>query len=116
MDDVKPVHRYKAQTMFSFGGAKIEYFPHGPEVVLATEFDAQSLRADTAEAELAKLNDLHKALVQGGKLVAAEQRIAELSKLLKEASTDELFPIRQRLLVRIKAALNPKPQTLGGKS
>lgn len=51
MSEVKPVHRYKAQTMFSFGGAKIEYFPHGPEVVLATEFDAQRLRADTAEAE-----------------------------------------------------------------
>lgn len=51
MSEVKPVHRYKAQTLFSLGGTKIEYFPHGPEVVLATEFDAQRLRADTAEAE-----------------------------------------------------------------
>ena len=55
MSEVKPVHRYKAQTLFSFGGAKIEYFPHGPDVVFATEFDAQRLRADTAEAELADM-------------------------------------------------------------
>ncbi|MBI6948564.1 hypothetical protein [Pseudomonas koreensis] len=50
MDDVKPVHRYKAQTMFSFGGAKIEYFPHGPEVVLATEFDAMKRQYAELEA------------------------------------------------------------------
>lgn len=52
MSEVKPAHHYRAQTLFSFGGAKIEYFPHGPEVVLASEYDAQRLRADTAEAEL----------------------------------------------------------------
>jgi phage tail protein X len=110
MDDVKPVHRYKAQTMFSFGGAKIEYFPHGPEVVLATEFDAQRLRAvtaqeqqerhrgawfsmkterdverlraDTAEAEAQTQYAKRVAVVE--ELAAAEQRIAEQLELLRE--------------------------------
>jgi hypothetical protein len=63
--------------------------------VAASDFDAQRLRADTAEAELAKLNDLHNAVVQGGKLVAdhlaaAEQRIAELMSILKNP-TDEMI-------------------------
>lgn len=86
MDDVKPVHRYKAQTMFSFGGAKIEYFPHGPEVVLATEFDAQRLRADTAEAERDKYRKVNDSLMARNlELQAAEQRIAELTESLSSA-------------------------------
>jgi hypothetical protein len=114
MSEVKPVHRYKAQTMFSFGGSKIEYFPHGPDVVLATEFDAQGLRADTAEAlsvtnllidivpgldgmgyevyakSVAEVSLLISNLyldaeTAGEKLAAAEQRIDRLAVLLRRA-------------------------------
>lgn len=81
MDDVKPVHRYKAQTMFSFGGAKIEYFPHGPEVVFATEFDAQRLRADTAEADSLQFRESSAQIAAD--LLAAEQRIAYIEGLLQ---------------------------------
>ncbi|MEG0064745.1 MAG: hypothetical protein RR740_09100 [Pseudomonas sp.] len=110
MSEVKPVHRYKAQTLFSFGGAKIEYFPHGPDVVLATEFDAQRLRADTAEAERdalrykAELYDEVWADATGRgyanvtmalcALAAAEQRIASIAGKpgkCKECGGDALF-------------------------
>lgn len=134
MSEVKPVHRYKAQTMFSFGGAKIEYFPHGPEVVLATEFDAQRLRADTAEAERdgamaanavlreevrterlradAAVGDANEAERM---LSAAEQRIAEISannqqlRKLLEQTLAALNPTA-KLSKSIRAALNPNPE------
>ena len=90
MSEVKPVHRYKAQTLFSFGGAKIEYFQHGPEVILATEFDAQRLRADAAEAEL-RIERLRADAAVGDAndaermLAATEQRITELESVLRSA-------------------------------
>lgn len=96
MSEVKPVNRYKAQTLFSFGGAKIEYFPHGPEVVLASDFNAQRLRADTSEADLQEVCKTVEAVTAS--LVAAEQRIAELS-----ANNQQL----RKLLEQTLAALNP---------
>lgn len=120
MSEVKPVHRYKAQTLFSFGGAKIEYFPHGPEVVLATDFDAQRLRADTAEAESARKDGVIEDLMQSNGdmttcLAAAEQRIAELSaenqqlRKLLEQTLAALNPTA-KLSKSIRAALNPNPE------
>ena len=82
------VHRYKVQCMFSEDGSKIEYFPHGPSIVMAEAFDAQRLRADTAEAERDKwetracseATKLHEA---EQKLAAAEQRIADMKGALE---------------------------------
>ena len=120
MSEVKPVHRYKAQTLFSFGGAKIEYFPHGPEVVLATEFDAQRLRADTAEAERDALRTSKEAVEFNlnkvdRALLAAEQRIAKLETVLRSAvewfddgvgrSIAEFCKLQE-----MRAALNPNPE------
>jgi len=115
MSEVKPVHRYKAQTLFSFGGAKIEYFPHGPDVVLATEFDAQRLRADTAEAELrterlradAAVGDANEA---ERKLAAAEQRIASHESILRRFAN--CADVRQvgTLAMDYVAALNQKSE------
>lgn len=120
MSEVKPVHRYKAQTLFSFGGAKIEYFPHGPEVVLATELDAQRLRADTAEAERDALKDDFMSLSSiveecGRERAAAEQRIAKLETVLRSAvewfddgvgrSIAEFCKLQE-----MRAALNPNPE------
>lgn len=77
------VHRYKVAKMFSESGNKIEYFPPGPWVVTASDFDAQRLRADTAEGDLLRTSDA---------LIAAEQRIAELISEVasRDAALEEL--------------------------
>ncbi|MBC3489875.1 hypothetical protein [Pseudomonas taiwanensis] len=51
------VHRYKAVQLISVGGGHIGYDPHGPDVVMAAEYD--ELRAKLAERDalLRKLAD-----------------------------------------------------------
>ncbi len=70
------VHRYKVVTMLSAAGATIGYDPHGPEIVLAADFDrvtaerdalqqrltAADERADGLETEVARLNRVKLAL------------------------------------------------------
>ena len=56
------VHRYKAVTMISAAGATIGYDPHGPDVVMATEFDRVTAERDALQQ----------------RLNAADQRIDEL--------------------------------------
>jgi hypothetical protein len=53
-------------------------------------FDAQRLRADTAEAELKREKEFHAVNVTESErmLAAAEQRIAELSDLLRRVGVD----------------------------
>lgn len=62
------VHRYKAVKLLSFGGSKIEYTPHGPDVVRADEFDRI-----TAERDALQL-----------RLNAADQRNDDLGASLKD--------------------------------
>lgn len=122
MDDVK---RYG---MSGFGGGMIE-IDDGPFVV-AEDFDAQRLRADTAEAERDDLKN-EVGQVKGeydravNKLASAEQRIAELDSqntrleiLLRRASnygglTPDWHDAVQLILAEQKenlAAINPKPK------
>jgi len=132
------VHIYNAQTIFSAGGSKLEYFPKGPKVVMVEDFDAQRLRADTAEAErdvLKKalesaelevdtkneeiaLSDQY-ATYQDERVAAAEQRIAGmsviLSRIIEVQKTD--YSIRgglphrwECLIAEAYAALNPNPE------
>lgn len=92
--------------MLSESGNKISYSPAGPWVVLATDFDAQRLRADTAEAELKRLDSLD-----------TMQLIAELTKrIASHESTLRHFAncadVRQvgTIAMDYVAALNPKPE------
>ena len=108
------VHRYKVQCMFGEGGSKIEYFPHGPSIVMAEAFDAQRLRADTAEAEVARLEDEFDTLENTNttiklKLAAAEQRIAQHETMLRHFAS--CADVRQvgTLAMDYVAALNPNP-------
>ncbi|USU01725.1 MULTISPECIES: hypothetical protein [Pseudomonas] len=57
------VHRYKAVTMISAAGATIGYDPHGPDVVMATEFDRVTAERDALQQ----------------RLNAADQRIDEMT-------------------------------------
>jgi len=80
---VSETHRYKVVQMLSEDGNNISYAPHGPDIVLADNFDRV-----TAECN------------------ALQQRQAHLEGLLKEASQHvPLFA--ESLRHRIKAALNP---------
>ena len=57
------VHRYKAVTIISAAGATIGYDPHGPDVVMAAEFDRVTAERDALQQ----------------RLNAADQRIDELT-------------------------------------
>lgn len=46
------VHRYKVVKMLSEEGNKIGYEPHGPEVVLASDYDALLTERDQLKAKL----------------------------------------------------------------
>ncbi|MBN0001867.1 hypothetical protein JTL74_31940, partial [Pseudomonas aeruginosa] len=50
------VHRFSVVKMLSEAGNKISYEPHGPEIVMAKDYDAlaaeaQALREEVARAE-----------------------------------------------------------------
>ncbi|MBI6948563.1 hypothetical protein [Pseudomonas koreensis] len=86
------------------------------DLVARTDFDAQRLRADTAEAELAKIGDDYykrtdELICANEKLAAAEQRIAELvaaiETYLKGTGNS---PGSNRRHAELRAALNPKPE------
>ena len=69
------VHRYQVVTMLSMAGATIGYDPHGPDVVMASDFDnATRLFLDAAERCIAS-ERREKELQQ--RLTAADERIDE---------------------------------------
>jgi len=77
------VHRYNVVTMLSAAGATIGYDPHGPEVVMASDFDeATRLFLDAAERCLAS-ERREKELQQ--RLAAADERADVLEGLLRKA-------------------------------
>ena len=67
-----------------------------PEIGCRKELDAQRLRADTAEADLLRTSDA---------LLAAEQRIAVLEDLLRQAK--EYGGLTPKWHNAVDAALNP---------
>lgn len=52
------VHRYNVVTMLSKGGNTIGYDPHGPEVVMATEFDRVTAERDALQQCLTAADEL----------------------------------------------------------
>ena len=101
------VNRYKVVTMLSEEGNKISYKPHGPDVVTARDYDAAQSELAALREELSK-RPSEIAMSLQTKLKAAEQRNAELLKLLYKArqSVDPSCsgkPLREEL----DAALQP---------
>lgn len=87
------------------------------ELVARSDYDAQRLRADTAEAELEKLRE--QVELWRGRTTnlthaqfAAEQRIAELLQICRDIQDDPRLwlMVRAELSGRISAALNPNPE------
>lgn len=56
------VHRYSVVKMLSEAGNKISYDPHGPEVVMAKDYDALVAEAQALREEVAKLTQYNKSL------------------------------------------------------
>ena len=76
------VHRYQVVTMLSMAGATIGYDPHGPDVVMASDFDnATRLFLDAAERAVAS-ERREKELQQ--RLTAADERVDVLTKALTD--------------------------------
>ena len=78
------------------------------------DFDAQRLRADTAEAEAARKDQVIEDMVESNSdmttcLAADEQRIAELLKLLRMMKDNGGY-LDEQEWERIDAALNPNPE------
>lgn len=107
------------------GGSGIPFYPPSIEQrlmnvegrlrTLEKSFDAQRLRADTAEAEVARLEDEFDTLENTNttiklKLAAAEQRIASHERMLRFFAN--LADIRQvgTAAMDYVAALNPNPE------
>lgn len=117
------VHRYNVVTMLSESGNRIGYDPHGPEVVMASEFDRVTTELAALREELAEANKSFRALgelysgTQKGfeksqqRLTASEQRNADLVKLLQECVNTvrfgEDFDLPVTTMTRIDAALKP---------
>lgn len=92
-------------------------YPVGTERNWQADFDAQRLRADTAEAERDALRTSKEAVEFNLNkvdrvLLAAEQRIAELKAVLERMLEDDDMPVHW-FAQRIDAALNPKPEAEG---
>ncbi len=77
------VHRYTVVTMLSEGGNRIGYDPHGPEVVMASEFDRVTAERDGLQLSLTTadqtIDDLQAAIAR------RNRRIDELSAEIAKA-------------------------------
>ncbi len=56
------VHRFSVVKMLSEAGNKISYDPHGPEIVMAKDYDALAAEAQALREEVAKLTQYNKSL------------------------------------------------------
>ena len=98
------------------GENQLEVFENGPYVYFS-DFDAQRLRADTAEAELERFRRSRNAMLTQvmNERDVAEQRIAEMSannqqlRKLLEQTLASLNPTA-KLSKSIRAAINPNPE------
>lgn len=75
------VHRYNVVTMLSEGGNHIGYDPHGPEVVLASEFDRVTAERDGLQLSLTTadqtIDDLQAAIARRNRRI--DELVAEMA-------------------------------------
>ncbi|HBO3684412.1 TPA: hypothetical protein L4T35_004413 [Pseudomonas aeruginosa] len=76
------VHRYSAVKMLSEAGNKISYDPHGPEVVMAKDYDALSAKLAMAEDAASKGDAARQQC--GGMEMEIEELRENVAKLKKE--------------------------------
>ena len=108
------VHRYQVVTMLSAASATIGYDPHGPDVVMAPEFDrvtavGEALQLDLTQRDeqIATLDLQREAHLRNSQ--EAERRVGVLEGLLRDASDMLVWTAYRNTerLRRIDRALNP---------
>ncbi len=107
------VHRYRVVKMLSEKGNKIGYDPHGPEVVLATDYDALAAERDRLENELAEtelralrfIHQFNAATDLGRGMREAHELIAktETGEECRQIAYDALEPFRARAALSARA-------------
>lgn len=80
------VHRYSVVKMLSEAGNKISYDPHGPDVVMAKDYDALAAKLAMAEDAAAKGVEIQELRENAAKLAAFAQEI--ISGALEGGSFD----------------------------
>ncbi|RPW57768.1 hypothetical protein [Pseudomonas aeruginosa] len=93
------VHRYSVVKMLSEAGNKISYDPHGPEVVMAKDYDALAAEAQALREEVAALRaKLAMAEDAAAKGDAARQQCGGMEMEIEELRA-ELETLRARVVV-----------------
>lgn len=126
------IHRYKAVKILTEVGNNISYTPHGPDVVMAADFDRVTAERDALQALLDESDELCDSLERSMKnhrhelglaqrrLTAADERAdllygtcVEQDGLLREWLNDfgRTHSALQRLKERTQAALKPAEGT-----
>ncbi|HCF6759957.1 TPA: hypothetical protein ACKR65_006250 [Pseudomonas aeruginosa] len=90
------VHRYSVVKMLSEAGNKISYDPHGPEVVMAKDYDALAAEAQALREEVAQQKFLTK--VENDALKMMTDKANELKSEVEQLE-EELESLRARVVV-----------------
>lgn len=101
------VHRFSVVKMLSEAGNKISYEPHGPEIVMAKDYDALAAEAQALREEVAALRTkLTMAEDAAAKGDAARQQCGGMEMEIEELRA-ELAELRARVVVPDGFALVP---------
>ena len=109
------VHRYKAVTMISAAGATIGYDPHGPDVVMATEFDRVTAERDALQQRLNAADQRIDELAQERESLIAYGRnngLHEASTVCSRMAYDTYYPAGSRFKHFVPKALEQQGNLL----
>ncbi|ASN68153.1 hypothetical protein 7S5_32 [uncultured Caudovirales phage] len=82
------VHRYQVVTMLSAAGATIGYDPHGPDVVMAADFDRVTAERDALQALLTAADERADVLEGLLQTINAKASKSHISQSLWRLKTD----------------------------
>ncbi|WP_054898775.1 hypothetical protein [Pseudomonas sp. NBRC 111137] len=82
------VHRYQVVTMLSAAGATIGYDPHGPDVVMAADFDRVTAKIDALQALLTAADERADVLEGLLQTINAKASKSHISQSLWRLKTD----------------------------
>ena len=109
------VHRYKAVTMISAAGATIGYDPHGPDVVMAAEFDRVTAERDALQQRLNAADQKIDELAQEREGLIAYGRsngLDEASTVCSRMAYDTYYPAGSRFKHFVPKALEQQGNLL----
>ena len=96
------VHRYKAVTMLSAAGATLGYDPHGPDVVMAAEFDRATAERDALQQRLTAADE--RADVLGGLLLQTNELLYAIQGDPGDVPSSAIDAMRGKVFTALKPA------------